>query len=54
MSAKCHACDGCGQVANTADREPWTAWTSLPASSALRARAAVLLGEDAADGGDPT
>jgi hypothetical protein len=31
----CEYCDGCGQVANTPDAEPWTAWTELPASSAV-------------------
>jgi len=37
---KCQTCDGCGRVADTEDREPWTAWTSLPLHSA----AAVVLG----------
>lgn len=37
---KCPACDGCGKVANTEDREPWTVWTGLPLQSA----GAVLLG----------
>ena len=27
---KCDACDGCGKVTNTQEREPWSAWTSLP------------------------
>jgi hypothetical protein len=38
--AKCWKCGGCGQVANTEDEEPWTAWLSLP----LESSAAVLLG----------
>lgn len=37
---KCPGCDGCGKVADTDNREPWTAWTSLPVSSAM----AVILG----------
>lgn len=37
---KCPACDGCGKVADTQDREPWTAWRSLPLCSA----SAVVLG----------
>lgn len=27
---KCVDCDGCGKVANTEDREPWTSWTRMP------------------------
>lgn len=37
---KCGRCDGCGRLANTEDREPWTAWTSLPVDSAI----AVVMG----------
>lgn len=36
----CSRCDGCGQLADSDDREPWTFWMSLPVKSA----AAVLLG----------
>lgn len=36
----CPRCEGCGQLADTDEREPWTAWTSLP----VRSSAAVLLG----------
>jgi hypothetical protein len=39
-SRPCPRCEGCGQQADTDDREPWTAWTSLP----LRSSAAVLAG----------
>lgn len=39
-SDKCLGCDGCGQVADTADQEPWSVWTELPYHSA----AAILLG----------
>ena len=38
--APCPRCDGCGQLADTENREPWTAWTSLP----LKSAPAVLLG----------
>ncbi len=31
---KCAKCHGCGQVADTDDQEPWTAWTALPLQSA--------------------
>jgi RecJ-like exonuclease len=36
----CPRCDGCGQIADSDDGEPWTAWTSLPVQSAL----AVVMG----------
>jgi hypothetical protein len=37
---KCETCDGCGRLADTEDREPWTVWTSMPLHSSI----AVLLG----------
>ena len=37
---KCQKCDGCGQVADTDDEEPWTVWLDLPLKSSL----AVLMG----------
>jgi DnaJ-class molecular chaperone len=37
---RCPYCDGEGQVANTEQHEPWSAWATLPVQSAL----AVLLG----------
>ena len=37
---KCEWCDGCGEVANTTDHEPWTMWLSLE----LKSSAAVLMG----------
>lgn len=40
VTTPCLACDGCGKVANSEDREPWTAWTSLPPQSQL----AITLG----------
>lgn len=36
----CPKCEGCGQVADTDDQEPWTFWLKLPLESA----AAVLMG----------
>jgi hypothetical protein len=38
--SKCQKCDGCGQVADTEDQEPWTFWMDLP----LKSAAAVLIG----------
>ena len=32
--AGCPKCDGCGQVADTEDQEPWSAWAALPLRSA--------------------
>lgn len=37
---ECQRCGGCGQIANSEDGEPWTAWTSLPPGSDV----AVMLG----------
>ena len=37
---ECPSCEGCGQVADTEEREPWTAWTNLPLGSSM----AVLMG----------
>lgn len=31
----CPRCDGCGQLANSDDREPWSVWLALPLQSAL-------------------
>ena len=39
-SARCPRCEGCGKLADTEDREPWTDWTSLPVASAT----ALLMG----------
>lgn len=38
----CHTCDGCGQVADTDDREPWTAWESLPPGSDMAVRMGLV------------
>jgi RecJ-like exonuclease len=37
---KCQHCEGCGKVADTDEREPWTAWTSVPLHSSI----AVVMG----------
>lgn len=34
----CPRCEGCRQIANSDDGEPWTAWTSLPMESQLAVR----------------
>jgi hypothetical protein len=36
----CPCCRGCGQLADSDDREPWTDWTALP----LKSSDAILLG----------
>lgn len=38
--APCPKCDGCGQVANTPDQEPWSVWMALP----LKSCGAVVVG----------
>ena len=30
MTETCTKCDGCGEVADTEDQEPWTLWEALP------------------------
>ncbi len=37
---ECTKCEGCGQVADTEDQEPWVYWSTLPPQSA----AAVAMG----------
>ena len=37
---KCTKCDGCGQVADTEEQEPWSDWLALPLGSSV----AVLIG----------
>lgn len=36
----CQKCEGCGQVANTDEQEPWTAWLEIPLGSSM----AVVMG----------
>ena len=31
----CQRCDGCGQLANSDEREPWSVWLALPLQSAV-------------------
>lgn len=40
MSVKCMRCNGCGEIADSADGEPWSMWLDLPIASGL----AVILG----------
>lgn len=35
---KCRRCDGCGQIANSEEGEPWTAWSHLPPGSDIAVR----------------
>lgn len=39
---KCSRCDGCGQIANNADGDPWTAWSELPPGSDLSVRLGLV------------
>ncbi len=36
----CDKCGGCGQVADTDEQEPWTAWLDIPLKSSM----AVVMG----------
>lgn len=38
----CPRCEGCGQLADTDDREPWTAWESLPPGADLAVKAGLV------------
>lgn len=40
--SKCMRCDGCGQIANSDDGEPWTAWEALPPGSDLAVRLGLV------------
>lgn len=42
MARKCERCDGCGNVANTRNGEPWTEWSTLPPGSDLAVRAGIV------------
>jgi hypothetical protein len=39
---KCPDCEGCGQLANTETREPWTAWSELPPGADLAVRLGMV------------
>lgn len=36
----CQKCEGCEQVADTEEQEPWTAWLDIPLKSSM----AVVMG----------
>jgi hypothetical protein len=38
----CPRCEGCKQIANSEDGEPWTAWTSLPFESQVAVRMGLV------------
>lgn len=38
----CPRCEGCGQLASTPGREPWTAWENLPPGSDLAVVAGIV------------
>ena len=40
--APCSRCEGCGQIANTPDGEPWTAWAALSPGLAAVVRAGIV------------
>lgn len=42
-AAPCGTCEGCGQVADTLEQEPWTAWESLPPGSDMAVRMGLVL-----------
>jgi hypothetical protein len=39
---QCWKCKGCGQVADTDNQEPWTAWSSLPPGSDAAVRMGLV------------
>ena len=39
---KCSTCAGCGKVADTEAREPWSDWLKLPFASALAVRLGLV------------
>lgn len=39
---RCPRCLGCGQLANSDDREPWSAWSDLPPGSDLAVRMGIV------------
>lgn len=41
-NTKCKRCDGCGQIANSTDGEPWTAWKLLPPGSDIAVRLGIV------------
>lgn len=39
---KCDKCDGCGQIADSEDHEPWTAWANLPPGSDIAVKMGLV------------
>lgn len=42
VTRPCLRCEGCGQVATSDGREPWTAWATLPPASSLAVRLGLV------------
>ena len=42
VARECDDCEGCGKVANTEEREPWSEWANLPIRSALAVISGVV------------
>jgi len=40
--ASCSCCDGCGQIADSDDGEPWSQWESLPAGADMAVRLGIV------------
>ena len=38
----CPRCGGCGQIANSDEGEPWSAWEALPEPSKLAVRLGIV------------
>jgi len=38
----CPKCEGCGQIADTDDQDPWTFWSELPPGSDLAVRLGIV------------
>lgn len=38
----CYRCLGCGQLANSDDQEPWSAWADLPPGSDVAVRLGLV------------
>ena len=39
---KCERCDGCGKLADTDEREPWSAWLDIPLGSSMAVLAGIV------------
>lgn len=42
MLETCETCEGCGKLANTKDREPWSRWLQLPVRSAVALQVGIV------------